>query len=85
MNETRRLGRFRISTKTIDCAPKAVLAALSGLIVVRAESLFYAGVIEYVAIGEVFDEISCYSEVPSYECTIKDLVGGKYHVTFTKA
>jgi hypothetical protein len=84
MTERRRMGRFTISCRLVGHAPKAALAILEGCIVTRAESLWHADRIEYTGISEHFDLIQIGDEVPMYEATVKDLVGGKYDVTWKR-
>ena len=55
--KTRRIGRFEIDRARVDYAPKQCLAILSGMIVVRAETMFHMDSIAYMAIGEQFEEV----------------------------
>lgn len=80
-----RVGRFIIRGIMLKQAPKAVAQVLSGGIVVRAECMGYRDAIEYVMYHEAFDRVEFGSQAPLYECTVKDLVGGKYHVEWKKA
>lgn len=84
MSERKRFGKFTISGRMLHAAPKAVLAILNGCVVTRAESLWHCDRIEYTAFGDHFDEIDIGDEVPEYEPVVKDLVGGKYHVTWLR-
>lgn len=81
----RRFGRFYISGRMLKAAPAAVEAILSGMVVVRACYAFDRDGIEYSAASQHFDRLpDDGAESPFYEPTVKDLVGGKYHVTWSK-
>lgn len=78
--DMRRMGRFRISHKTLELAPNAAREILSGMIVVRATSMFEYDGIEYLGAHERFSRVGEGLEVPFYHFQVRDLVGGKYHV-----
>ena len=78
--DMRRMGRFRISHKTLELAPNAAREILSGMIVVRATSMFEYDGIDYLGAHERFSRVEAGSEVPFYHFRVQDLVGGKYHV-----
>lgn len=82
--KTRRIGRFEIDRARVDYAPKQCLAILLGMIVVRAELQFHSDTIAYMAIGDQFEEMPPDSAVPEYDYEIKDLIGGKYHVVWSR-
>ena len=84
MEDRMRVGKFTINGGMIKRSPKAVLAVLNGCIVTRAEGLWHADKIEYIALGEHFDEVAAGDVCPEYEPVVKDLVGGKYHVTWLR-
>lgn len=79
-----RRGRFSISRRLIDDVPKAALAILSGCVVVRAECMWDTEIVEYTAFGEHFEVVADYNMTPCYRPVVKDLVGGKYAVTWEK-
>jgi hypothetical protein len=79
-----RVGIFTIPGRTIKDYPKLAIELLSGCIVVRAEGMFHKDAIQYIAYHERFDVVEDGGEVPEYEITIKDLIGGKYHITWSK-
>lgn len=79
-----RLARFYISEFIIKKRTPTAMLILAGLLPVKAESQLYAGRVEYVAYGDQFDVVPEGSEAPLYTPTIKDLVGGKYHVLWEK-
>lgn len=79
-----RLARFYISEFIIKERTPAAMLILAGLLPVKAESQLYADRVEYVAYGDQFDVVPKGSEAPLYIPTIKDLVGGKYHVSWEK-
>lgn len=64
-----RVGRFLISLHKINDRP-AALATLAGCIVVRAESLWNQGAIEYIAICDEFDEVAICDETPTYQAIL---------------
>lgn len=79
-----RIGRFYVRSILLHQAPAAVVHVLAGGIVVRAEHLDYRGQIEYVMYHDAFAPSEKFAQAPLYECTIKDLVGGKYHVEWKR-
>lgn len=80
-----RLARFHISEHIIREYTPAATVILAGLLPIRAEHNFYAKRVEYVAYGDQFDIVPEGGDAPLYTPTIKDLVGGKYHVSWEKA
>ena len=78
------IGKFTIDKCQIDRMPKVALAILNGCIVVQAENKWHSDQIEYMAISDQFDEVPVGDACPEYEPQIKDLVGGKYHVTWER-
>lgn len=82
---TVRIGRFGISNVIIRDLRDVALKILSGLIVVRAEALIYKDEIDYVAIGECFDEIEEYSEPPRYNAILTEQADGTLLVKFHRA
>lgn len=79
-----RIGRFCVAGILLHQAPAAVVQILSGGIVVRAEWLGYRDQIDYVMYHDAFAPTEKFAQAPLYECTIKDLVGGKYHVEWKR-
>lgn len=79
-----RAGRFRIDSGLIDRAPKAMLAVLKDVIVVRAEAVYWGGFIEYTGLCDAFEFVSIGDEIPRHVAEIKDLTGGKYHVAWRR-
>lgn len=80
----KRMGRFQIDANDVAERPMLVLSILAGCIPVRAEMMLHSFEVEYVAYGEHFDEIDRGDCVPEYKFNIRDLVGGKYHVTWER-
>lgn len=67
----RRIGRFAIATSLIDDDPESVKTALAGLIVVRAELRWEIGAVEYVAIGDAFEELPPATLPPEYRAILQ--------------
>lgn len=84
MSGAHRIGKFCIDVRQIERMPKVAMAILNGCIVVRAESMWHRNAIEYMAISDQFDEVAVGDVCPEYEPQIKDLIGGKYHVTWER-
>lgn len=80
-----RVGKFEIDNRLLRENKKAALAILTGCVVVRAEAMFHKDAVEYIAYGEHFEPNDPRCVVPRYDVTVRDLVGGKYAVTFTKS
>lgn len=66
MLKDKRVGRFTIHLSMIDKHPEVVHAIMKGLIILRAEALGYANVIEYIAVGVPFDETTDSCRPPEY-------------------
>lgn len=82
--EQRRYGRFFVSERTLLVAPKAIVQALTGMIVLRAEHVWCRDGIEYHACSAQF-EPAPEGEAPlEYDVQFRDLVGGRYEVTWIK-
>lgn len=79
-----RIGKFEIDPGLWRRAPKAVLAILNGCFPVRVEMMLHKGRLEYVAYGDHFDAIPEGETIPEYGIEIKDLTGGKYHVSWKR-
>ena len=62
----RRIGRFKLDCRLIDKEPEVCKSILSGLIIVEAEAHYHNDTIEYVALGDVFEEVDQHSVVPDY-------------------
>lgn len=82
MTNHRAFGRFSVDLDHIEHRPALARQILKDLIVVRAETMFHKHAIEYVAFGEPFRPIAPGEDAPYYTVEIRDLVGGKYLVTF---
>lgn len=80
-----RVARFYISEFTIKERTPAAMLIMAGLLPIRAEHNFYAKRVEYIAYGDQFDIVPEGGDAPLYIPTVKDLVGGKYHVSWEKA
>ena len=80
----RQAGRFAIDCDLIYRTPQAVQAVMAQCIVVRAEMMFARNQIEYTAIGDAFQPVDAGQMTPLYVVTINDLIGGKYHITWTE-
>jgi hypothetical protein len=61
-----RIGRFRISFLFLQSRSKEAAAIFAGLLVVRAESRYDFDAIEYIAVGDCFDEVDRGLEAPEY-------------------
>jgi hypothetical protein len=61
-----RIGKFRISFIFLQSHPKEAAAIFAGLIVVRAESRYDFDAIEYIALGDCFEEVDRGFEAPEY-------------------
>jgi hypothetical protein len=79
-----RLGQFEINVELLDRSEAAVIAALHGCLIVRAERLFHKNVVEYIAYAKQFRPAATGEIAPFYEIQIRDLIGGKYHVEFNE-
>lgn len=66
MLKDKRVGRFTIDVPMIEMHPEVVQEVMKGLIVLRAEALGYANVIEYIAVGAPFDEATDSYQPPEY-------------------
>lgn len=67
----RRIGRILINTTLLLKEPEVVKNILNGMIVVRAEQLFEHDAIEYIAIGDMFEEIAEGEKAPNYQVNVK--------------
>jgi hypothetical protein len=67
----RQTGTFSISARLIDSDPSAVRTALRDCIIVRAEMLWGADVISYVAIHPEFDAVDDGAIPPHYHCRLE--------------
>ena len=63
---TRRLGRFTIGHDLIEKYPTEITKLMEGMLVVRAESLYAYGSIEYVAQSFRFQSVEQGMMVPEY-------------------
>lgn len=62
-------GKFSIDMKALYYhGPKMLGKVFKDIVVLRAEHMIVHDRIDYVAIGEVFDEIEDSMETPKYEC-----------------
>lgn len=71
----RRVGRFRITRAFVIDGDVGVRRIMSQCIIVRAEMIFIADVIEYEAISWRFREISEGEVLPEYQWAFNDDTG----------
>lgn len=64
--EERRLGRFNVPRIYIAKFPEDVMEVLSKCLIVRAETLYHADAIEYIAFSEMFEPCEDGCEPPMY-------------------
>lgn len=76
-----RLGRFTISLDLLRREPKAVQKVMGECIPVRAECLYHADCIEYMAISKHFRKVPPGKLVPEYHVTLQDRQSG-LHLKF---
>jgi hypothetical protein len=67
----RRLGLFRVSRDLVTQAPATVAAALSGMVILRAEMIFHHNAIEYIAMSRSFAKVPEGQEPPEYRCEFR--------------
>ena len=67
MSVGRKIGKFRINRYEIEDNPAEVKRLFHGMIVVRAEHLFYDNSIEYIALDDGFDPVKDGESCPEYE------------------
>ncbi|SCX93420.1 hypothetical protein SAMN05216420_101378 [Nitrosospira sp. Nl5] len=67
---SRRIGKFSVHRDLIDRDPGVVALALGRVVVVRATDSFYERVVEYVALGDVFDYVPDSDAIPEYQVLI---------------
>lgn len=67
----RRAGRFSIYTNAIDKDPESVMAVMSKMIIVRAETMFFDK-IDYTAISPLFQKIPMGERSPEYELVMEN-------------
>lgn len=85
MRQFQNLGRFVITEKNLIENREAAQAVMAQCIPVRAEQLWAANGIEYVAISEHFDEVPLGQVVPEYQVNLSQSEeDGPIEVTFTK-
>lgn len=75
-----RPGKFRVSMELIHQDPDAIMALLSKVVVVRAETLFLESVIEFQGFSMLFSELDRYRTVPYYCFIVTRGVDGLYDV-----
>ena len=70
-----RIGKFRISHELIDLVKDGVLlkSIMSNFLIVRAESIFAEGCIEYVAYSNLFEDLSDMGLIPMYGIWFKQV------------
>lgn len=61
-----KIGKILVHTDLILNHPGMVHKITEGMVIVRAEQLFEHNAVEYVAIGEMFDEINEGETAPTY-------------------
>jgi hypothetical protein len=69
-HDDRRIGVFRIPMVMVRKHPQDVANAMAGCVVVRAEMLFEAGAIEYVALHPAFAVLPLGQQAPTYHSII---------------
>jgi hypothetical protein len=66
MKHMKCIGKFEIARDIIEEYPDAVKGLMVGLIVVRAEMIYYPDSISYTAIGDIFPEVEAGCIPPEY-------------------
>ena len=66
----KKIGKFEIHRDLIDKSPKAVMAVMAKVIVLRAECLLHRDVIEYFAYSEEFEETEAGKMPPEYSVRV---------------
>ena len=87
MNQTksnRRKGKFRIAFEFLDNDWELLLKPMSEVLVVRAEALYDARAIEYLAYSNNFDEVEIGSEAPYYCVQLTKTENGALHYRWRK-
>jgi hypothetical protein len=69
-------GRFSITRMILLQQPEVLLAVMSHMLIVRAESMFDSDKIEYIAYSNLFDTISESEPTPSYTIIIAETKDG---------
>lgn len=64
--EENRIGNFEISVQIIKDADESLLKFFGNFIIIRAESMFYGGRIEYTGYSKLFDKNSVACIPPKY-------------------
>lgn len=67
-----KLGKFTINSNVIKENPDLARHILSDMIVVRAEQMFVANEIEYIAISDLFRDVPRYEITPSYKIEVDE-------------
>ena len=57
----------------------------NGLAILRAESVMHRGDIEYIAVGEPFDDIADGTEPPLYHVIVEQRIGQPNRITFKRS
>lgn len=71
MNLPRKMGRVEISIELIEKAPVEFMThIMSKLIVMRAEFIYYKGIIEYYAYSEDFRKLEEMESIPQYNILV---------------
>lgn len=79
----RRLGRFRM-TQDLLRNWRDLLPLFGTMVVVRADSDFASGTIEYTAFASFFEEVEIGCLPPEYESQATKEAGGKWTVKFAR-
>lgn len=79
-----RKGKFQINLVEFRLDPMAIMAVMSSMVVVRAETMYMEGVIEYRAYSPLFDVVDMYASAPEYDIDIEGMPEGKYRVTVNR-
>jgi hypothetical protein len=71
-----RFGAFSVSSDLVDIHPEAVLKALAGCVIVRAEMIYHERAFHYVALCEDFDIVPEGDVTPHYACLLTEHADG---------
>jgi regulation of enolase protein 1 (concanavalin A-like superfamily) len=80
----RRLGQFFIPTHLVTYQPEQALAILRGVVVVRAEQMFFRAGIEYMGVSDHFSEVPEGETAPYYDWAIDEIGPDVVRVTWEK-
>lgn len=72
-NFGRRIGRFTIGRTVIEDTPEVALAVMRKVIVVRAEMMYAADTVEYVALSPDFQVVEGGCSAPEYRVIVTEI------------